>query len=141
MTPIHALLVHAPIAFAIFTPLVCLFGLGAKRWGWVILWLFCFVASTYAAMATGNTDADLVRPISGNGPLDAHETAATTLFSVLLALFALAFLSYGQDQLRYLGKIASIVLSCVILGLTVYTARLGGKLVYEHNAPEAHKRR
>lgn len=140
MTPIHALVVHAPLAFALFTPVVCAIGLGRGRWMWVILWLFIFVASTYAAMATGNLDADIVRPVSGEKPLTAHENAASSLFNVLLVLFALAFASYGEGRIRYAGRIVCAILSCLILGMAIYTARLGGALVYEHNAPEAHKR-
>lgn len=141
MAPIHALIVHLPLAFALFTPLVCLLGLSTKRWVWVILWLFCFMAVTYAAMATGNIDADIVRPESGEAAIAAHEGAATSLFNVLLALFALAFASAGEGKWRHAGRFACLVVSCVILGLAVYTAHLGGKLVYEHNAPEAHRKR
>lgn len=59
--PWHPLLVHIPIAFALFSPLVALYfaAYPARRQAFWILWMILFAAFAYASMAAGLEDAKL----------------------------------------------------------------------------------
>ena len=57
--PWHPLLVHIPIAFAIFSPLLALYfaAYPGKRQAFWALWMLFFAGSAYASMAFGLDDA------------------------------------------------------------------------------------
>ncbi len=166
--PLHPAVVHLPIAFALFAPLV---GLGAllvsrksgqavdrKIWAVVLAWQFFQAALIYAAMATGEIDEDRLGALArdsvdttklqraGIEPnilqhVEEHEEAASTLLVGTIASFFLAALAlkFKHDTGRLALRVLTVFVQILLLGWCAYTAHLGGKLVYEHGAANVHR--
>lgn len=143
--PLHPMLVHIPIAAALFLPLVLGFALwrslaGGHPGSWwpaVALFVVVAVAGSVAA-ATGEREEDTVESIVPSTALETHEEAAE-LFEWLAwtgAVLAVAGLLRGAG-----GRVARFAATGVSLLLVVATIRVGhagGELVYRHGAAAAY---
>lgn len=166
--PLHPVIVHLPIAFALFAPLVGLGALlaarragdpaGRKFWAVVLLWQFLQAALVYAAMATGEIDEDRLGALARDSTdmtnlhragiepkvlhhVEEHEDAASTLLLGTIASFFVAALAL---KFRHAGgrstlRVLTVVAQILLLGWCAYTAHLGGRLVYEHGAANVHR--
>lgn len=137
--PLHPLVVHIPIAFALTSPILGIAALVMTRRGnssrsiWVlnVVWQVLLAASTYGAMAAGEIDRGRVEERVGKDLVDWHERAATIVLISSIASAALAALAAKKGGV-FEG--ALIVLQFGILTAAVITGKLGGELVYVHGA-------
>ncbi len=144
--PVHPLLVHLPIAFALFGPVFFLVLLLVIRrrpesrglWKWTILWQFLMCASIYAAMATGDGDAKEVRAHIGSEAIGRHEDAAELLFFMALLALVPALAGVKASAYEFAARITATVMQVALLAFCVNTARLGGEIVYKHGGAKAH---
>ena len=140
--PLHAAVVHFPIAFAMLLPLVAVVALIAIRrggsvrqwWGIVLAVMLGLAVSSFAAVRTGDADEDRVERTVGEQPMHTHEEAGERfllLTGALLALSAGGLLSNRVGSgLRLLGSVATV--GIVVAGWQV--GHSGGELVYRHGA-------
>lgn len=128
--PWHPLLVHIPIAFAIFSPLLALYfaAYPGKRQAFWALWMLFFAGSAYASMAFGLDDAKTWRDHQEG--IEAHRLAAELFFYSVLVLLALAFTGNGSGKIARWIQLGSVAWSMLVLGLCVRAAHLGAQIVH-----------
>lgn len=128
--PWHPLLVHIPIAFALFSPFLALYfaAYPARRQALWVLWMIFFAAFSYASMAAGLEDAKLWK--DHTEAVAAHRLAAEQFFYAVLVLLALAFTGNGPGRFARLIQLSSVGWSFVVLLLCVRAAHHGAQLVH-----------
>lgn len=155
--PLHPALVHLPLAFVFFGPLLGGALLRAGRgnddssqnrrrglWRYVVIWIFVQSLAIYATMVTGEQDADVViahfehSAAEIETPIGAHEDAATRLLLVSLGSLLLSFMALKPGPQSRILSLATIFVQLLALACAIYTAKLGGELVYRHGAAQAH---
>lgn len=144
--PLHPLVVHFPVVFAVLAPVFAIGALIAIRrgsrplvaWGLTAVLVAALSASSFVALETGEDQEDAVENVVPDAALDTHEEAADRFFSlslVLLGVTAAGFLP------RRAGTAARIVATAGTLAMVVagyQVGHSGGALVYEHNAGAAY---
>lgn len=128
--PWHPLIVHIPIAFALFSPLLALYfaAYPAKRQAFWVLWMILFAAFSYASMALGLGDAESWK--EQEQAVSAHKAAAEQFFYGVLVLLALSFAGGGPGRLSRILHLASVVCAVFVLLLCARAAHLGAHLVH-----------
>lgn len=147
-TPFHPAVVHLPLGVSLVLPLLALLAAVAiwkgwvpKRTWWVIVLLQAMLAvGSFMAYQTGEHEKDLVGGIVDDAPVDAHEEAAQ-VFSVTVYATLAVSIAAGFAQASRLAPVAHLLvaaLSLVIVFLGMRVGHLGGRLIYVHNAAQAH---
>lgn len=128
--PWHPLVVHIPIAFALFSPLLALYfaAYPAKRQALWVLWMLLFAGFSYGSMALGLADAESWK--DHELAVNSHKAAAEQFFYGVLVLLALAFAGGGPGRLSRAIHMASIAVSLIVLLLCARAAHLGAELVH-----------
>lgn len=128
--PWHPLLVHIPIAFALFSPFVALYfaAYPARRQAFWVLWMILFAAFAYGSMAAGLEDAKTWE--DHKDAVAAHRLAAEQFFYSVLVLLALAFTGNKGGRIARLIQLASVGWSVLVLGMCARAAHLGAELVH-----------
>ncbi|MEQ9365704.1 MAG: DUF2231 domain-containing protein [Leptospirales bacterium] len=136
-------------------------GYARKRWRWVVVWAFAQTILIYGTMVSGERDADVVKAYLAESPsrgpghgerpdaganeflaaIDAHENAAGLLLLLSGAALFAALIALKPSPTASRWRLATIGVQLLALGACLYTARLGGELVYRHGAAEAHRAR
>lgn len=147
LTLLHPKVVHLPIALAVLMPLVS----GGLLLAWWREWLprrtwlvsvllqALLVATSYAAIETGEADEDRVERVVAERFIEAHEEAAE-LFIWLAAgalLLYVATAAIRNERVAKLFAALSLVASLVVLGAGYRVGEAGGALVYTHGAANA----
>lgn len=146
-TPLHPLVVHFPIVFAVLMPLLggaLLFALArnwvSKRtWALVTLGHLVLLGSGFLALRSGEADAHVVEKRIPEAVIEAHEEAgeAFVLGSAATLVLAVVPLVLRNRRLAHWMAAATVAGSLVVLGLGVRVGKLGGELVYQHGAGSA----
>lgn len=148
LTLLHPKIVHMPIALAVLMPFLSL-GLMLAWWrdwlprrAWLIAVLLqgVLVASSAAALETGEADEHPVEAVVAEHFIEAHEEAAELFMWATVAalvVFVGAGLIKHERAAQGLGAL-SVVAAVVVLGLGYRVGEAGGALVYEHGAANAH---
>lgn len=144
--PLHAAVVHFPMALVILLPL---FALGAlwvirrgstprRAWAVPLLLAAALTVSAWVALQTGEAEEDRVEAVVSESVLHRHEEAAErflVLSGVLLVVAAGGML--GGTLGRSARLVATVgAFGLVLSGLQVGAA--GGELVYRHGAANAY---
>jgi len=146
--PWHPKLVHLPIALSVLMPLLA-GGLAASLWfGWFKrrVWLIALlgqlllVASSFAAMQTGEEEEELVEDIVGEAHLEAHAEAADVFFWVAVAVLAMMVVVHllPSERAAKWAAIAATAGAIAVTFLAVRVGEAGGELVYKYGAANAH---
>lgn len=147
--PVHALVVHLPIALTVLLPL---FAVGAlllgrrgvaahKVWAVPVALMAMLLVSGLVAENTGEDQEERVERVVPEEAMHEHEEAAE-LF-VLIAGGALLVAAGGLlpnragSMLRVVGTVGTLV----VLGAGWNVGHSGGALVYQHNAGSAYAQR
>lgn len=146
---LHPKVVHIPMALAVLMPLLT-GGLLLAWWrdwlprrSWIVALLFQLVLAvgTFAALQTGEIDEEPVEEVVPHDALEAHEEAADQFFwavVIVLVIFVGPSAVRKEELAKGLG-VAALVGTVVVAGLGYRVGDLGGDLVYEHGAAEAHR--
>jgi uncharacterized membrane protein len=145
--PLHPRLVHLPLALAVLMPLVALAigvawwrgQLPRRAWALVVGLQSVLVLSGFAALSSGQLDAERVAAIVARAAIEQHDDAASTFVCGalgLLGLMATALIAKNDAQARRLSA-ASVMGAVFVLWLGYRTGEAGGRLVYEHGAARA----
>jgi uncharacterized membrane protein len=145
-TPLHAAIVHFPMALVVLLPITIAVALytirrGAspfRAWAIPIAMAGALTASAFFAQQTGEADEERVEAVVNEQAMHAHEAAAQRFMfaSVLLLMVTAGGLSHGG-----LGKGFRAVAGLGALGvlaLGVQVGHAGGELVYRHGAASAY---
>lgn len=142
--PLHPKIIHLPMALAVLMPMISVSLLVAWWRGWLarrVWWLSVglqavLLASSVAALQTGEAEEERAEQVVAEQYIEAHEEAAhvfTIAAAAVLALMALAaFLPGNRAGLGVAGAAAAA--SVVVLMLGVRVGEAGGRLVYQHGA-------
>ncbi len=144
--PLHPMVVHFPVVFAMLLPvavvialLVIRKGAAARRvWSVPFAVAVALTASAWVATQTGESQEDRVERVVARGALHGHEEAAERflVLSGVLTLVAAAGLARGT-----VGRAARIVTAAGAVGVLAAGAQVGhsgGLLVYRHGAASAY---
>lgn len=142
---LHPALVHLPLGLALAMPIVLLVlaildGKGKlTRQAWILALVLqlLFTVGAFSAMKTGDGEEERVERGIPEAVLHGHEEAAevfTWATVALLALSVLPVLNLGAG-LRRVVPFALVGVSLVVLALGLRVGKLGGALVYQHQAP------
>lgn len=146
--PLHPVIVHLPLALAFLLPL---FAIGAgfmawhggsagRRWLGVPILALVMFGSALVASSAGEQDEEKVERVVPGAALEAHEEWGEAFVwsaggTLLVALFGMA----PGAVLRRGAIVVTTVASVAVAGVAFQTGRLGGELVYEHGAADAHR--
>lgn len=142
---LHPALVHLPLGLALAMPifllvLAILDGKGRlTRQAWILALVlqFLITVGAFSAMKTGEAEEERVERGIPEAALHEHEEAAevfTWATVALLALSVLPVLNLGAG-LKRVVPFALLGISLVVLALALRVGKLGGALVYQHQAP------
>ena len=146
---LHPKMVHIPMVLAVLMPLLT-GGILLAWWrgwlprrSWIIALLFQLVLAvgSFAALQTGEIDEEPVEALVPHDALEAHEEAADLFFwavVIVLVVFVGPSAVKKEEVAKGLG-VAALVGTVVVAGLGYRVGDLGGDLVYEHGAAEAHR--
>lgn len=140
------MVVHFPMALAILQPLLILaLIIGIKKevftrksWWIAIGAQVILVLTTFVALQTGEIDEEIVESIVDESLIESHEDIAKLFFIFsIVTLVSVILPAFLSDKMLGLG-IVTLVLALVVLGVGIQVGKLGGELVYEHNAASVH---
>jgi uncharacterized membrane protein len=144
--PLHPILVHFPVVLSILLPPIILIAWlasvrttsGRKAWVAVTVFHALLLASTFAAVQTGEEDEERVeKALASEDPLETHEEKGEFLLKVTGASLLVTALGLAPGMLGLAGKALGSLASLSILFLAIQTGHSGGKLVYQHGAAAA----
>jgi uncharacterized membrane protein len=144
--PLHALIVHMPIALTVLVPLFVIVafvmmkrGVAAQR-AWLLPtgMLALLLASGLAAKETGEDQEDRVETIVPKAPFEAHEEAADLFMIVTGGVLVLAAGGLMSNKLGSTLRIAGAAGTLAVLYAGYNVGHSGGKLVYQYNAGSAY---
>jgi len=137
--PLHPMIVHFPIVFAVLSPLAILAvilwrPIAESKSAWMAVFvLHVFLTlSAFTAMQLGERDEERVEKAVAEQVIEYHEHWAERFAYATLAPLALC----AALTLRRNGLLKGLALaaSLSVLPLGVITGHSGGELVYTHNA-------
>ncbi|MFW5876933.1 MAG: DUF2231 domain-containing protein [Myxococcota bacterium] len=146
--PLHPAVVHIPLALAFLLPLFAL-GAGFMAWHggsagrrWIVVPVLALLmfGSALVASSAGEQDEERVERVVPGAALEAHEEWGEAFVwsacgTLLVALFGMA----PGAVLRRGAIVATTVGSVAVASVAFQTGKLGGELVYEHGAADAHR--
>lgn len=146
-TPLHALIVHFPLAIVFLIPFFILIfsymihtnKMTPQGWFIVIGLQLVLTISGYVALETGETEEHAVEKIVAKSLIHEHEEASEIFVGstvVVLVLLIAAFFLQKDYQLKM--QLGIFVLSLASCFLAYRAGHLGGTLVYQHGAAEAY---
>lgn len=143
--PFHPIFVHFPIVLTILIPILAILVLIKFRndphthfyWNFIIILNFILVIFSYFALFTGDIEHELLEhsPFLKQA-IEQHETIAESYFVITIFLLAISFLGHNKFSFYKIMRILTIIIYFLVaIPLVLFTANLGGKIVYELDAP------
>jgi uncharacterized membrane protein len=144
--PLHALIVHMPIALTILVPLFAVLALFlGKRimkphvaWTLPVGMLALLLASGVAADKTGEQQEDRVEQVVPKSAIHEHEEAAELFLLVTAGVLVLAAGGLMSNSLGKTMRVVGAAGTLAVLAAGWNVGHSGGKLVYQHNAGAAY---
>lgn len=144
--PLHALIVHMPIALTVLVPLLVLVALMAgTRWmkphhAWFLPvgGLALLLVSGLVAEKTGEEEEDTVEKIVPKQAIHTHEEAAELFVLVTGGVLVIAAGGLLPNRIGSAMRMAGAIGTLGVLAAGWNVGHSGGKLVYEHNAGAAY---
>lgn len=144
--PLHPLVVHFPVVFAVLAPVFALGALVAiKRgsrplvaWGITTALVAALSASSFVALETGEDQEDAVESVVPDAALETHEEAADRFFSLSLVLLGVTAAGFLPRRAGTAARAVAAVGTVAMVFAGYQVGHSGGALVYEHNAGSAY---
>ena len=147
--PMHPVVVHFPVVFALLLPIAVVIALAVIRkgaaarriWSVPLAFAVALTVSAWVATQTGESQEDRVERVVTRDALHGHEEAAERflVLSGVLTLVAIAGLAPGT-----IGRAARVITAAGAVGVLAAGAQVGhsgGLLVYRHGAASAYTTR
>lgn len=144
--PLHALIVHMPIALTILVPLFAVLALFLGRrimkphvaWALPVGLLALLLASGVAADKTGEQQEDRVEQVVPKSAIHEHEEAAELFLMVTAGVLVLAAGGLMSNALGKTMRVVGTAGTLAVLAAGWNVGHSGGTLVYQHNAGAAY---
>lgn len=144
--PLHPLVVHFPVVFAVLAPVFAIGALVAiKRgtrplvaWGMTAVLVAALSGSSFVALETGEDQEEAVENVVPGSALDTHEDAADRFFSFSLVLLGITAAGFLPRRAGTAARIVATAGTLVMIVAGYQVGHSGGSLVYEHNAGSAY---
>jgi prepilin signal peptidase PulO-like enzyme (type II secretory pathway) len=144
--PLHALIVHMPIALTVLVPLFALLGLWLGRrilkphvaWALPVGMLTLLLVSGFAAEKTGEQQEDRVEKVVPEAAFEKHEEAAELFLVVTGGVLVLAAGGLMSNSLGKTMRVVGTVGTLAVLAAGWNVGHSGGQLVYQYNAGAAY---
>jgi uncharacterized membrane protein len=144
--PLHAAIVHMPIALAVLFPLFAVGALVAIRrgvaprgaWGLAVALAAMLAASALIAKETGEDGEERVENLVPKAALEAHEDAADRFVVVVLAVLAVSAVGLRRDRLGAASRLVATLGTVAVLATGYAVGKAGGELTYRHGAAAAY---
>jgi uncharacterized membrane protein len=144
--PLHALVVHLPIALTVLVPVVAITALWLGRrtmpapqaWRFAVAALALQLGSGWLAMQTGEGEEDTVETVLSEGRLHGHEEAADLFLVVSAGVLFVAAGGLLPNRLGRTLRVAGAAGTLVTLAAGWNVGHSGGQLVYRYGAASAY---
>lgn len=147
--PLHPLIVHVPLVLAGLTPIIAAY-LAWQTWrgrdtrrGWLVAIALqvVIVAGAVIAIDTGGDEAGVVHTVVPREAIRDHAGSARWFeYASGATLALLAASAVLRDRRAAIAGGAATVVALATLAIGIRTGHLGGKIVFEHDAPSAYKK-
>jgi uncharacterized membrane protein len=146
--PLHPLIVHVPLVLAGLVPIVAGFlawqtwrGRGSRaQWLVAIALQAVIVIGALVAIDTGGDEAGTVHTVVPRDAIHEHAQAAHWFeyasFATLAVLVVAAAL---RERRAAIAGLVAAVIAAVMVATGIRAGHLGGKVVFEYDAPAAYK--
>lgn len=146
--PLHALIVHMPIALTVLVPIFMVVAvlLGRKQMNPTLAWAFpvgllaLLLASGVLADKTGEQQEDRVENVVPHNAIEEHEEAAELFLLVTAAVLVISAGGLLNNRIGATMRMAGLAGSVAILAAGWNVGHSGGSLVYTHNAGAAYSK-
>lgn len=144
--PLHALVVHLPIALTVLVPLFAALafvlmkrGVAAnKAWLLPTGLLALLLVSGWASLQTGEQQEDRVEPVVPKAAFETHEEAAELFLIITGGVLVLAAGGLMNNRAARALRVAGAAGTLAVLGAGYNVGHSGGKLVYQYGAASAY---
>lgn len=144
--PLHALIVHMPIALTLLVPIFAVVALLLGRramkpnlaWAFPVGLLALLLVSGVVADKTGEQQEDRVERVVPKAAIHEHEEAAELFLVVTAGVLVLAAGGLMSNSLGKTMRVVGAVGTLAVLAAGWNVGHSGGTLVYEHNAGAAY---
>lgn len=140
--PIHPMVVHFPIVFALLTPVATFVALylirrrtkPARAWALPLSLMLILLGSSYLAVYTGEAEEERIEAVMPEALIENHESAAEQFILVvaIVGVIGLAGLARGRVGSVARGVATIGTLLIVVAGYRV--GKAGGELAYQYSA-------
>lgn len=145
--PLHAALVHMPVAFAVLAPVAAagallLVSRGAdvpRSWGMVVVLLTLLSVSAVVAKSTGEDQEDRVEEVVPHAAIETHEEAADVFTIGSFILLAVAAVGLVRGQVGRWARLTATLGTLALLWAGYEVGHSGGRLVYQHGAAAVYR--
>lgn len=145
-SPLHPVVVHFPIVFAVLLPFAALFALWVIRkgaaplraWALPLAIAVALTGTAWVAIQTGEAEEERVEAYVGEPAIHEHEEAAERFLLVAGVVTLVAGAGLLSGVLGYASRIVATAGAALVLLAGVQVGRAGGELVYEHGAAQAY---
>lgn len=144
--PLHPVVVHFPIVFAVLLPWIALGvplatsrgWLPRRAWAGVVLAAALVAGAGWMAEETGEDQEKRVEKVVAKDRVEQHAERAEHFVELAVVTALLATGGFLGGRPGRMARIATVVASLAVLGAVVLTAKSGGELVYKHGAANAY---
>jgi prepilin signal peptidase PulO-like enzyme (type II secretory pathway) len=144
--PLHALIVHMPIALTVLVPLFAVLALVLGRrimtptlaWSFPVGLLALLLVSGLIAEQTGEQQEDKVERFVPEAAFEKHEEAAELFLFITGGVLVLSAGGLLRNRVGATMRLVGTAGTLVVFGAGWNVGHSGGALVYEHNAGAAY---
>lgn len=144
--PLHALVVHLPIALTVLVPLFAALAFflikhsvaANKAWMLPTGLLALLLVSGWVSLQTGQQQEDKVEPVVPEAAFETHEEAAELFLIITGGVLVLAAGGLMNNRAAKAMRVAGAAGTLAVLGAGYNVGHSGGKLVYQYGAASAY---
>lgn len=144
--PLHAAVVHMPMALTVLVPIFAIGALIAvqrgarplRTWGVAAAMFAVLSLSAWASLETGEDQEDTVEVVVPKAALKTHEEAADKFLWLSVGVLGIAAVGLLGGRIGTGARVLATIGSGVLLVAGYNVGHSGGQLVYQHGAASAY---